>query len=203
MTVEPNTKVLPEGPDEVDLLVEVWRGDDPEMDVVAKTTAIRLRRAYQHLERELRRELLPLDSDIGEVDVLLALRRTPGHQLSAGALLRLCQVTSGAVSNRLARLEAKGWIRREIDSRDRRQVLVTLTEAGVARCRELVDTKTRAEQRLFGGLDRATLERLSDDLRRLLLSVEGPPVGGDGLLPLPCPDQAPEPVGSRTGRPQR
>lgn len=199
MTDQDVTTAPPDGVDEVDLFVEVWRQDDPDMDVLPKSTAIRLRRVYQHLERELRRELLPLDADMGEVDVLLALRRTPDFQLSAGALLRLCQVTSGAVSNRLARLEAKGWIHREIDARDRRQVLVTLTESGIARCQELIDTKTKAEQRVFGGLDRSTLERLNDDLRHLLLSVESPPAPGKDPVGPPCAAPLPPTVSERLG----
>jgi DNA-binding MarR family transcriptional regulator len=160
--------------DQVDLVVNYWRQDDPEIDVAAKSTALRLRRLAHHLERELRRDLLPLDVEMWEFDVMLGLRRAPEHQLSAGALLRYCQVTSGAISNRLARLEARGWVRREIDPRDRRQVLVTLTAQGDERAAALVAAKTEAEQRMFGGIDRATLERLTADLRTLSLSLEGP-----------------------------
>jgi DNA-binding MarR family transcriptional regulator len=160
--------------DQVDVVVAHWRRDDPGMDVATKTAALRLRRAANHLEREIRRELLPLEMEPWEFEMLLALHRAHGRRLSAGALLRQCQVTSGAISNRLARLEARGWVRRDIDLRDRRQVLVTLTDAGVARARQLMATKTVAEQRLFSGVDRATLERLTADLRTLLISLEGP-----------------------------
>jgi DNA-binding MarR family transcriptional regulator len=184
-------------PDQVDLVVAHWQTEDPDIDVPAKTAALRLRRAANHLQRELRRELLPLEMEMWEFEVLLALRRAPGQQLSAGALLRLCQVTSGAISNRLARLESRGWVRRDIDPRDRRAVLVTLTEDGETRARQLLNSKTRAEQRLFSGIERSTLERLTADLRTLLVSLEGAAnasdlLGADRLLDL-CPTDAPTP----------
>jgi len=165
--------------DQVDLVVAHWLREDPDIDVVAKSTVARLRRLANRLERELRRDLQPLEIEMWELEVLLTLRRAPEHQLSAGALLRYCQVTSGAISNRLARLEERGWVRRDICPTDRRQVLVTLTPDGETRARALIATKTETEQRILANVDRDTLERLSIDLRTLLLSIEGP--AGDEL----------------------
>ena len=165
--------------DQVDLVVAHWLRENPDIDVVAKSTVARLRRLANLLERELRRDLLPQEIEMWEVEVLLTLRRAPEHRLSAGALLRHCQVTSGAISNRLARLEARGWVRREICPTDRRQVLVTLTPDGEARATALVATKTETEQRILANIDRDTLGRLATDLRTLLLSIEGP--AGDEL----------------------
>lgn len=159
--------------DQVDVIVDHWLEGDPNLDVVTKAAAIRLCRVAHYLERELRRELSPLEAETWEFDVLLTLRRVEGYQLSAGALTRASQVTSGAMSNRLARLEQRGWITRDIDPRDRRQVLVTLTPEGLVRAGELVATKTVAEQRVFAGVDRPTLERMSDDLCSLLVAFEG------------------------------
>jgi DNA-binding MarR family transcriptional regulator len=175
--------------DQVDVAVAQWHLEDPGIDVAAKTTALRLRRLAHHLERELRRDLLPLDVEMWEFEVLMALRRASNHQLSAGALLRHCQVTSGAISNRLARLEAQGWVRRDIDPRDRRQVLVTLTPDGNKRADALIAAKTETEQRMFAQVDRATIHRLSADLRTLLLSIEGP--ASDNLTPEQLMDLCP------------
>jgi DNA-binding MarR family transcriptional regulator len=177
--------------DQVDVIVDHWCQEDPNLDVATKTAAIRLRRVAHHLERELRRELTPFEVEMWEFDVLLTLRRAPAYQLSAGALIRACQVTSGAISNRLTRLEQRGWITRGIDPRDRRHVLVTLTPEGVARAGQLVATKTQSEQRLFSRLDRQTLERMSADLRTLLVAFEGPadedaPMTPEQLAQLGC-----------------
>jgi len=88
----------------------------------------------------------------------------PEYRASAGELGRECQVTSGAITNRLGRLEQRGWVRRDVDLSDRRQVLVTLTEAGHARVAELIAAKSVAERRFFADLDRGALERMNADL---------------------------------------
>ena len=108
--------------------------------------------------------------------MLLALRRAPGQRLSAGALLRGSQVTAGAITNRVARLEKQGWVQRDIDPADRRQVLVTLTADGQRHADKILALKTTAEQRLLGQADPAALERMCEDLRNLLLAIDGPAV---------------------------
>jgi DNA-binding MarR family transcriptional regulator len=168
--------------DQVDVIIEHWREQNPELDIPNKTLSIRLRRLTHHIHREVRRELAEHGIELWEFEMLLALRRAPGHQLSAGGLLRQSQVTSGAITNRLSRLEESGWIRRDVDPQDRRQVLVTLTETGLLRAHKILDTKLGTEERLFSGVDPALLDRLSSDLRTLLVSIEGP---GDDFEPEP------------------
>jgi DNA-binding MarR family transcriptional regulator len=112
--------------------------------------------------------------EVWELEVLLSLRRAPGQRLSAGALLRCSQVTAGAITNRVARLESNGWVRRDVDPADRRQVLVTLSKAGQRRADEILGIKTTAEQRLLGQAGPAAIERMCEDLRNLLLAIEGP-----------------------------
>ena len=163
--------------DQADEIADYWCKENPGVNPVTKMLAIRLRRAAHHLERELRRELAAHDAEMWELEVLLSLRRSEGYSKSAGALLKEAQVTSGAITNRVARLEERGWVRRDIDPSDRRQVLVTLTADGLRRADQLIAMKTETEQRLFGGLDHAVQERMADDLRTLLLSLEGPAGG--------------------------
>jgi len=81
--------------------------------------------------------------------VLSALRRQgPPFQLTPGALLRATLVTSGTMTNRIHRLAEAGLVRREPDPRDKRGVLVTLTDQGVARAdAALADLLRRAMSR--------------------------------------------------------
>ncbi len=175
------------------MIIDHWREQNPDLDFSCKTLTTRLRRVTHHLEREIRRELGEQGIELWEFEMLLTLRRAPGHRLSAGALARQSQVTSGAITNRLARLSVNGWIRRDVDPDDRRQVLVTLTKPGLRRAQKLLDTKTDAESRLIGDVDPATIERLSADLRTLLIAIEGP--ADDGFEPDPgtAPHLPPEP----------
>lgn len=159
--------------DQVDELVDFWCQAHPDVDPTTKSLGMRLRRAAHHLERTVRQELAALDAEQWEVEVLLSLYRAVDHRRCAGALVKEAQVTSGAITNRVARLEQRGWVRRDVDPADRRQVIVSLTDDGVARARELLAIKTQADATVFGHLDEATKARLNDDLRTLLLGIEG------------------------------
>ncbi|KAA9158069.1 MarR family transcriptional regulator [Amycolatopsis acidicola] len=146
-----------------------------EDERASKELNMRLRRVAHHLETELRRELAAFGIELWEMELLGALKRAgEPYQLSAGELLRRMRVTSGGVTKRVAGLERKGWVRRDIDPDDRRQILVSLTDEGVRRAYEVFDTKTETEARLLGTLSLSARRRLNDDLRRLLLDWEGP-----------------------------
>jgi DNA-binding MarR family transcriptional regulator len=161
--------------DETDEIVEFWHKQNPDLDVTAKTLAIRLRRASQHFERAVRTNLAANGVDeYWEIEVLMSLLRAPDHRRSAGELQRESGVTSGAITNRMARLERRGWVTREVDPNDRRQVLVSLTEEGLKQAHHVIATKNESEKHLFSNLDRAFLERLTTDLRTLLASMESP-----------------------------
>src|SRR3712207_8024216 len=69
--------------------------------------------------------------DVPSFDVLAALRRagTP-YQLTPTALMRTALVTSGAITQRLDRLEEKGLITRERSEAVGRDVHAPLTGAG-------------------------------------------------------------------------
>jgi DNA-binding MarR family transcriptional regulator len=160
--------------DRADVLVDLLCHETSGIDAATKKLGIRLQRIANHLERELRRELLAEGIEPWEFEVLLALHRAPGRQLSAGALLRGSQVTAGAITNRIARLESQAWVTRDTDPADRRHVLVTLTRAGQRRAEQIIALNTTAERRLLGLADSAAIERMSRDLRDLLLAIEGP-----------------------------
>ena len=161
--------------DEIDEVVEFWHKENPDLDVTAKTLAMRLRRASLHLERAVRSNLAANGVDeYWEIEVLMSLLRAPGNRRSAGELQRESQVTSGAITNRVGRLESRGWVKREVDQDDRRQVLVSLTSEGLKQANHVVATKNESERQIFSGLDRPFLEQLTADLRTLLGSMESP-----------------------------
>ena len=84
------------------------------------------------------------------------------------------QLTSGAITKRIAHLERKGWVRREIDLEDRRRILVVLTEEGLGRAEKVFGVLSRTEEALLEGLGGEALGRMNRDLRGLLLMLEGP-----------------------------
>jgi DNA-binding MarR family transcriptional regulator len=158
--------------DRVDELVEWWCATHPDVDPDVKQLGIRLRRAAHAHERILRRELAASDTELWEFEVLISLYRADDHCRCAGDLQREAQLTSGAITNRVGILEQRGWVRRDTNPADRRQVLVSLTDDGLARAKELLAIKTSTDAALFGRLDPDLRRRLIDGLRALLGVLE-------------------------------
>lgn len=168
------------GTDEVDRLVAAWRQERPDLDVEPLQVLSRISRLARHLDRARRAAFAEHGLEPWEFDVLTALRRAgEPYELSPGALLRATLVTSGTMTNRVDRLAAAGLVRRRPDPQDRRGVLVTLTEAGLARVDGAFGDLLRREHELLAGLDAAARRALADLLRVLLVPFDD----GTGLAP--------------------
>ncbi len=81
------------------------------------------------------------------------------------------QLTSGAVTNRVAKLEAKGWVVRDFAPHDRRSVTVTLTQEGSERACDVFAIKTETELRVMSVLPIEDQRRLNGYLRTVLLAM--------------------------------
>jgi DNA-binding MarR family transcriptional regulator len=167
--------VAPPARDRVDVLLDHVAVINPRSPLVTKAVTERLRRASHHIDTEIRRRLAPHGIELWEFELLTALRRTvPEHRLTMGELADDAQLTSGAITNRVTRMERQGWVRREIGADDRRQIVVSLTDAGLERCGEVVDVYTDAQRAIFADVDQGHQQGLADALRELLLVFEGP-----------------------------
>ena len=117
--------------DEVDRLVEAWQRERPDLDVAPLGVLSRVTRLARHLDRARRQAFAEHTLETWEFDVLAALRRAGRpYELSPGVLLTQTLVTSGTMTNRIDRLEARGLVDRRPDPDDRRGVLVRLTDDG-------------------------------------------------------------------------
>src|SRR5690349_15198175 len=107
-----------------------------------------------------------------EFDVLSALRRSgEPFELTAGELAALTHVTSGTMTSRLDRLEARGFVDRRADPSDGRLVRVRLTAEGRDRVDAAFAALLDGERQLLRALDDPTLTALADALRNLLLAA--------------------------------
>ena len=155
--------------DEVDDLVAAWRAQRPDLDIEPMQVLSRISRLARHLDIARRGAFADHGLETWEFDVLSALRRQgPPFQLTPGALLRATLVTSGTMTNRIDRLAAVGLVRREPDPRDKRGVLVTLTDQGVARADAALADLLRRERVLLADLDPGERRHLADLMRILL-----------------------------------
>ncbi|WTZ38654.1 MarR family transcriptional regulator [Streptomyces sp. NBC_01390] len=109
---------------------------------------------------------------MGEFDVLTTLQRSgPPYELTAGAFRKAAMVTSGAITNRIDRMEAKGLVERVRDTGDRRTVKIRLTERGHDVTRTFMKEHLANEARLLADFDREECEELAAKLRKLLVAL--------------------------------
>ncbi|MFI5527505.1 MarR family winged helix-turn-helix transcriptional regulator [Kitasatospora sp. NPDC051853] len=155
--------------DHVDQVLAQWAAQRPDLDVSPMAVIGRLKQLTVRVEAELKRTFAAHGLDTPSFDVLATLRRNgPGNPLTPAELMRSMMVTSGAVTQRLDRLQERGLIRRTPSSTDGRVVLVALTEAGLALVDETLPDHLATEQRLLAPLPAADREQLAALLRTLL-----------------------------------
>jgi len=122
--------------DGIGRIVEQWSRERPDLDAAGFEIVGRVLVLAEHLKRRVGDALASLDLSLGAFDVLATLRRQgEPYRLTPTELTQATMLTSGAMTNRLDRLEEAGLVRRERNPDDRRGVHVVLTASG----RDLVD----------------------------------------------------------------
>ncbi|MFC9691308.1 MarR family winged helix-turn-helix transcriptional regulator [Kribbella sp. NPDC056951] len=156
-------------PDHVDLFLEQWGEQRPDLDASPMAVVGRLKRLAQVADTELRRNFARHDLDSASFDVLATLRRSNSeHRLTPAGLMRSSMVTSGAITQRLDRLEARGLVTRTPSETDGRGVQVTLTAEGLRLIDDVLPGHLQTEETLLAALSKAEREQLADTLRTLL-----------------------------------
>jgi DNA-binding MarR family transcriptional regulator len=159
--------------DEVDRLVEAWARERGDLDLRPMEVLSRVTRLGHHLDRARRQAFAEHDLEPWEFDVLAALRRAGApYELSPGRLLRETLVTSGTMTNRVDRLAARGLVERLPDPRDRRGVLVRLTDTGRTTVDGALSRLLDHERALLAALPPPDQQRLAALLRTLVLPFE-------------------------------
>jgi DNA-binding MarR family transcriptional regulator len=132
---------------------------------------------YAALDRQLQRDA---GLTHGTYVVLAMLSEAPGRSLRMTELARLANSTPSRLSHAIARMEERGWVRRDRSDQDGRGTVAVLTEAGwdllvrtapghVEAVRQhLFDRLTPEQAKQFGEICAAVLDGLDPDhtLRR-------------------------------------
>lgn len=159
--------------DRVDVLLDQWRRERPDLDPSPMGILGRIARISRYADREFVANFRQLGIDDWEFDVLATLRRAGApYRMNPSELRDSLMITSGAVTNRVARLAGRGYIYRQADASDGRGVIVGLTATGL----ELVDVAVVAhlvhEGELLEDFDAGELESFEAMLRKLLSTLE-------------------------------
>lgn len=114
--------------------------------------------------------LRPLGFATAQLPVLTALK--DGARMSQGDLARWTKVEQPTMAQMLARMERDGLVRREVDPRDRRSSLVSLTEMALGNLSAGREVLRQGNADLTEGLSRGEVDTLVDLLQRMLANVE-------------------------------
>ena len=150
--------------DRVAQIQHEWRRERPDLDPAPQGVIGRLHLVALELTQRLVDVYARFGLSEGEFDVLATLRRAGApFERPAGELADHTLVTTGGLTKRVDRLEARGLVERRVEASDARKRLVRLTPEG----RRLIDRAIAAhlenEHRLvdeLGTTDAAALERI-------------------------------------------
>jgi DNA-binding MarR family transcriptional regulator len=159
--------------DGVDLILEQWRRERPDLDPSPIGVIGRISRLARELEQRLEVVYREHGLEPGWHDVLATLRRSgPPYRLRPSEFTGALMLTSSGTTKRLDRLEQAGLITRAPDPDDRRGTQIALTPAG----RQLIDDVTAAhldnERELLSSLTAVEQQQLADLLRKLRLGLQ-------------------------------
>jgi DNA-binding MarR family transcriptional regulator len=157
--------------DVIDEWMAKWTSDLP-LDREVEGIVDRIALLNKRIKRMLEETLVEFGLNVGEWHVLSALWNSgEPYRSSPGALSKRAELTTGAMTNRIDRLEAAGLVRREAEPTDRRGVRVVLTEQGLALVDRAIEVRFDEASSAVAKLsadDRRVLERI---LRRLVVEL--------------------------------
>lgn len=160
---------MPDMSDAIDVIMEQWRRERPDLDLSAMGPLGRLWQVSALLDPEVEQVLTRHGLRRGEFDVLTALRRAgEPYTLIPSELAATLMMSRAGMTNRVDRLEEAGLVERALDPADRRSFLVAMTEKGRAVIDETMTEHAENLKRLVAGLSRQELEALDLALRTLL-----------------------------------
>lgn len=159
--------------DGIDRMLEVWKNELPDLDLATEGIVERIQKLNRYLDRAMNETLADFHLDRGEWRLLGALRRSgPPYRRSPGRLAEDIGLSSGAMTNRLDRLQEAGLVRRLPDPDDRRALQVELTEAGWQAWQDSVGVQAKKEALVASALNPEEKEALNGLLRVLMLEFE-------------------------------
>jgi DNA-binding MarR family transcriptional regulator len=157
--------------DSVDRITSQWNAVRPDVDVSPVSVIGRVSRLSRLVDRRLAENFARHGIENWMYDVLATLYRSGEPQeLTAGDLVRQTMVTTGAITNRIDRLEQRGLVERA-SADDRRKVIVRLTKPGRDLVEEVVITHLATEREILAALSPRQQQNLANLLRSVLLAL--------------------------------
>ncbi|NRA67212.1 MAG: MarR family transcriptional regulator [Pseudobacteriovorax sp.] len=159
--------------DVVDLAMDQWRQEEPSLDPSPMGITSRLFQIQAKSEKLFRQYLMSFEIGIHEFDVLATLKRSgPPFRLSPTQLYKSSMLTSGAMTNRIDRLEKQRLVLRKKDPQDRRAQFVELSAKGHELISGIIPDYFQQLSHLLSPLTEFEQTQLAILLRKLNLGIK-------------------------------
>ena len=159
--------------DSVDKLIESWIGELPGVDLEIEGAVERIQWISRKIRRRMDETLADHQLSFGEWGLLGHLKLGgPPYASTPGKLAEKQDLSSGAMTNRLDRLEEAGLVRRRPDPKDRRSLQVELTDKGHELWLKTVHAQAAKEAAIGAALNERELAQLNNLLRKVLSGFE-------------------------------
>ena len=159
--------------DIIDELQDGWSEQRPDLDPEPLGVVLRIQALAKILGDQAAARLQEFDLQWWQYDALSTLRRQgEPYTMAATDLADDNMLTSGAMTNRIDRLEEAGLVRRKPDDSDRRKVLVELTGKGLKLIEEATEARFEAATEALANLSEKQRKALQDLLRTVLTAQE-------------------------------
>lgn len=173
--------------DRLDDMLVVWAREIPNLDPLTEGIVERIQILSKKFNQSMDETLAGFDLDRHAFHLLGKLRSHGApYRRSAGQLADDMHLSSGAMTNRLDRMEEAGLIRRLPDPNDRRGTLVEPTRAGHDAWDKAVGTQAQTEKLIASTLSQREKEELHRLLRGLMRAF---PEKGHGTELAPTPEK--------------
>ena len=166
-------KPTPKLPDHVGRVHAQWRRELPDIDLAGSRILARARRITLMSRARIEAVFAGHGLDTGEFDVLASLRRAGApFAMRPTELFRTLMVSSGGLTDRLRRLETRGFVRRRPSGNDRRSIMVELTTKGRSVIEAAFREDMEVENELVAKLSAPQREKLAHLLEKLATVME-------------------------------
>ncbi|BAZ36572.1 transcriptional regulator (plasmid) [Calothrix sp. NIES-4101] len=159
--------------DRIDIILEEWQQELPQLDTSAVVIIGRILRIARLLEKHRESILVEYGLNVWSFDVLATLRRQgQPFRLKPTELYSLLMLSSGAMTNRIDRLEQDGIVMRVRDAEDRRSVMVQLTSKGIQLADTVMPILFEKEKQMLSQFTADEVQLSTPMLRKLLILLE-------------------------------
>ena len=159
--------------DSIARIISEWERERPDLDGTAVGIHGRIIRLAAHMLRRTNGWLDPLGLSWEAFSLIVTLRRSgKPYELRPTDILKESLLTSGAVTNRIDRVEEMGLVERIPAKGDRRSHSIRLTAAGRRLADKAIEMHFVALKRSFDTLTEPEQKQLANLLAKLLSGAE-------------------------------